>query len=125
MTTTTLEAPALSADWREAETGVPLERAGEAFEGLAALIKRYPRVLTNPIGLRTTGADTASLSPCYGRANWWFALFYRCGPFAEFLSRLAMSRLTSSMRTTSSRRSAWLQTRPWSGTMSCMLVTKW
>lgn len=74
---------ALSADWREAETGVPIERAGEAFEGLAALIRRYPRVLTNPVGLRATGADTASLSPCYGRANWWFALFYRYDPAFE------------------------------------------
>jgi L-gulono-1,4-lactone dehydrogenase len=68
---------ALSADWRETELAVPLSRAGEAFEGLAALIRHYPRVLTNSVGLRATAADTASLSPCYGRNTWWFALFYR------------------------------------------------
>jgi L-gulono-1,4-lactone dehydrogenase len=68
---------ALSADWRETEMAVPLSRAGEAFEGLAALVRRYPRVLTNSVGLRATAADTASLSPCYGRDTWWFALFYR------------------------------------------------
>jgi L-gulonolactone oxidase len=68
---------ALSADWRESEVGVPLERSSEAMEALAALIRRHPRVLTNAVGLRATGADTASISPCYGRATWWFALFYR------------------------------------------------
>jgi len=68
---------ALSADWRETEMGVPIARAGEAFDALAALIRRYPRVLTNPVGLRATAADSASLSPCYGRGNRWFALFYR------------------------------------------------
>jgi L-gulonolactone oxidase len=68
---------ALSADWCESEMAVPIARAGEALEALAGLIRRYPRVLTNPVGLRPTAADTASLSPCYGRATWWFALFYR------------------------------------------------
>jgi FAD/FMN-containing dehydrogenase len=67
---------ALSPDWREAEMGVPLERAREAMEALAALIRRYPRVLANPVGLRPTAADSASLSPCYGRSTWWCALFY-------------------------------------------------
>ncbi|HXO86305.1 MAG TPA: D-arabinono-1,4-lactone oxidase [Gemmatimonadales bacterium] len=74
---------ALSADWRETELAVPISRAGEAFEGLAALIRRYPRVLTNSVGLRATAADTASLSPCYGRDTWWFALFYRRHPAFE------------------------------------------
>lgn len=73
----------LSADWREAEMAVPISRAGEGFEALAALIRRYPRALTNPIGLRATAADSASLSPCYGRATWWFALFYRRDPAFE------------------------------------------
>jgi FAD/FMN-containing dehydrogenase len=62
---------------------VPISRAGEAFEALAALIRRYPRVLTNSVGLRATAADTASLSPCYGRPTWWFALFYRRDPAFE------------------------------------------
>ena len=66
----------LSADWREAEIAVPLERAGEALEALTALMRRHPRALTNPVGLRATAGDTASLSPCYGRATWWLALFY-------------------------------------------------
>ena len=74
---------ALSADWRESEIGVPLPRAGEGLEGLAKLLRRYPRVLTNPIGLRATGPDSASLSPCHGRSNWWFALFYRHDPAFE------------------------------------------
>jgi L-gulonolactone oxidase len=73
----------LSADWREAEMAVPFARAGEALEALAALIHRYPRALANPVGLRPTGADTASLSPCYGRATWWFALFYHRDPAFE------------------------------------------
>lgn len=73
---------ALSADWRAAEMAVPLSRAGEAMEAMAALVRRYPRALTNPVGLRATAADTASLSPCYGRATWWFDLFY--GPDAAF-----------------------------------------
>jgi L-gulonolactone oxidase len=74
---------ALSADWRESEIGVPLQHSGEALERLAGLIRRYPRVLTNPVGLRATGPDSASLSPCYGRSNWWFALFYRHDPEFE------------------------------------------
>lgn len=69
---------ALSRDWCEAEIGVPIARAGEAMDALAALIRRYPRTLTNVVGLRATGADSASLSPCYERTNWWFALHYRC-----------------------------------------------
>ena len=67
----------LSADWREAELGVPYHRAREALEALSALLRRYPRVLTNPVGLRATAADSASLSPCYERATSWFAMFYR------------------------------------------------
>lgn len=74
---------ALSPDWRETEMAVPIARAGEAFEQLAALIRRHPRALANPIGLRPTAADTASLSPCYGRANRWFALFYHRNPTFE------------------------------------------
>jgi L-gulonolactone oxidase len=80
---------ALSSDWREAEMAVPLPRAGEALNALAALIRRYPRALTNAIGMRATGPDTASLSPCYERATWWFALHYHHDPaFEEELTAL-------------------------------------
>lgn len=72
-----------SADWREAEMAVPYDRAGEALEALSALLRRHPRVLTNPIGLRATAADTASLSPCYGRAVLWIAVFYRANEAFE------------------------------------------
>lgn len=68
---------ALTRHWREAEFAVPLDAAGETLAALDELCARHPRVLTLPIGLRASGPDGLSLSPCFGRPTFWVTVFFR------------------------------------------------
>lgn len=76
-----------------AELAVPASRAGETLDRLEALVRRFPRALNNPLGLRMTAGDTFSLSPATGFApTFWIDIFYDDRPaFTAELTELAVA----------------------------------
>jgi FAD/FMN-containing dehydrogenase len=80
----------LSRDWRETEPAVPVEAAPAVLERLDRLLHDHRYAMLNAVGLRTSAADTFSLSPCFGRDTFWIDIFFteRDAAFAADLAGL-------------------------------------
>lgn len=76
-----------------AELAVPASRAGDTLDRLATLVRRFPRALNNPLGLRMTAGDAFSLSPATGSTpTFWIDIFYDDKPaFTTALAELAVT----------------------------------
>lgn len=76
-----------------AELAVPASRAGDTLDRLETLVRRFPRALNNPLGLRMTAGDTFSLSPATGsEPTFWIDVFYDDRPaFTAALTELALA----------------------------------
>jgi FAD/FMN-containing dehydrogenase len=67
----------LSQGVKAMEAAVPLTRANETLMQLDRFLAGHRRMLLLAVGLRTSPADSFSLSPCYGRDVFWVDLFYK------------------------------------------------
>jgi len=69
----------LSRDWRATEPAVPAGSAADALAGLDRVLHDHRRAMLNAVGLRTSAADSFSLSPCFGQRMFWIDLFLARG----------------------------------------------
>jgi L-gulonolactone oxidase len=70
---------ALSRDWRATEPAVPAGSAADALASLDRVLRTHRHAMLNAVGLRTSAADSFSLSPCFGRRMFWIDLFLARG----------------------------------------------
>ncbi len=73
---------AASRNWKAMEAALPLSLANDALIRIDKLLKDNRRAMLNAVGLRTSPADSFTLSPCYERDTIWIDLTYRGGSLA-------------------------------------------
>jgi L-gulono-1,4-lactone dehydrogenase len=76
----------MSHAWREVEVAVPLTQATDTLAQLDPILAENRRAVMSPVGLRTSAADTFTLSPCYGRDVFWIDIF--CKAHRDFCETL-------------------------------------